>query len=147
MRDLFFQLIDEYKANVNTAVLKLNNKSKETPHFFDESIGYLDENHLVSYEFHGYGCSVIFENGLFVDFDFGENGRCDGYKFWNLDTFIRYNLEINSKFLGYNNYEKIKNTTNIFVEKGDIIKAEDKDIFYLSEDFNNQNPIYWTPLG
>lgn len=40
-------------------------------------------NEEITYELHGVGCAVHFP-GLTVDFDYGENGRIDGFDVWRL---------------------------------------------------------------
>ncbi len=48
--------------------------------------GFLDEQQVITYSFHGIGCCVEFGT-LVVDFDFGPNGRFDGFDAWRLHLF------------------------------------------------------------
>jgi hypothetical protein len=42
----------------------------------------------ITYELHGIGCCFVFED-FEVDFDFGPNGRSDGFDLWRLRHYIR----------------------------------------------------------
>ncbi|MDL2275966.1 hypothetical protein LJC22_07565 [Desulfosarcina sp. OttesenSCG-928-G10] len=42
----------------------------------------------IEYSFHGVGCIVFFDD-CFIDFDFGPNGRFDGFDAWRLFDFAK----------------------------------------------------------
>ena len=46
----------------------------------------------VEYEFHGIGCVLIYKNHE-IDFDFGPEGRYDGFDLWRLTQFIESRAE------------------------------------------------------
>ncbi len=52
-----------------------------------EQVGLLGGKH--NYFFHGIGCKVHISKKDIVDFDYGENGRIDGFDEWILCEFIR----------------------------------------------------------
>lgn len=53
-------------------------------------LGKLGATQTVRYEFHGVGCRVVFGE-VVVDFDFGPNGRTDGFDLWRLGLFLEDN--------------------------------------------------------
>ena len=42
------------------------------------------------YFFHGAGCAVHFSEKEMIDFDYGHNGRIDGFDEWRLNSFVRH---------------------------------------------------------
>ena len=62
----------------------------EEPHNLEppiEQVGILGGKH--KYFFHGVGCKVNISKKDIVDFDYGLNGRIDGFDEWRLCGFIR----------------------------------------------------------
>lgn len=49
--------------------------------------GFLDPEQRIEYYFHGIGCCVTFPNGS-VDWDFGYDGRLNGFDAWRLWVFV-----------------------------------------------------------
>ncbi len=86
--NLLIQVIDSYQATIENAVelmktmlghndllsawmsRKINKESQLTP--------------WLSYKFHGVGCFLIFDC-YDINFDFGPNGRCDGFDEWRIE--------------------------------------------------------------
>jgi len=150
MKELFFQLINDYKEDVKKAITLLNEKNIRSPYFFRESrIGYLDDKQTIKYEFHGFGCKVNFGNGEEVDFDFGVtfdgNARGDGFHIGALYYFILYNKKNSQKYQVFSSSSKIEKIIDEFVETGEIIKGPMQELYYLPEDLKNPNPIRWNP--
>jgi hypothetical protein len=50
--------------------------------------GWLDDAQTIAYRFHGIGCCVTFGK-VTVDFDFGPEGRFDGFDAWRLSLFAK----------------------------------------------------------
>src|SRR5260221_14498715 len=48
--------------------------------------GWLDDERSIRFRFHGIGCRVTFGH-VEVDFDFGPEGRHDGFDGWRLGSF------------------------------------------------------------
>jgi hypothetical protein len=48
--------------------------------------GFIDPEHSIEYSFHGIGCRVSLLSGE-VDWDFGHDGRLDGFDAWRLWRF------------------------------------------------------------
>lgn len=149
MKELFFQLIHDYKEDVKKAIILLNEKNVRSPYFFRESLrGYLDDEQTIKYEFHGIGCKVKFENGEEVDFDFGftfdGNARGDGFH-KGIINYISNNEKNREKYQVFNSYKEIDRIVDEFVETGEIIKSPMQELYYLPEDLKNPNPIRWNP--
>ena len=49
--------------------------------------GSVDEANLYRYYFHGIGCAFHFPDGDVIDWDWGLDGRIDGFDFWRLSRF------------------------------------------------------------
>jgi len=65
----------------------------ENPMFWRQAgiaqTGYCDSNKSIRYFYHGIGCRVEAQN-LSIDWDYGFDGRVDGFDFWRLRTFAEY---------------------------------------------------------
>ena len=48
--------------------------------------------HRAGYEFHGVGCRVLWD-GRRVDFDYGPEGRIDGFDLWRLQMYLQDNAD------------------------------------------------------
>lgn len=147
MKELFFLLIDEYKKDVKEAIMLLNEKNIQSPYFFKKSLkGFLDDEHKIKYEFHGFGCKVKYENGITIDFDYGVFdglGRGDGFHKGALYDYVAHNEKNKQKYLIFNSYIEIDKMVDTLVEKGKIVKDAKQELYYLPEDFINPNPIRW----
>jgi hypothetical protein len=87
------QLIEDYLWSVDTACDLLRqrlNIEGNILHAWQSSkvpqTGWLDEQHQISFYFHGIGCCVEHLSEC-VDFDFGPEGRQDGFDAWRLSRF------------------------------------------------------------
>jgi len=56
--------------------------------------GYLDSKHQHDYFFHGIGCRVGLGPELHIDWDFGHDGRMDGFDVWRLKLFLQERPEL-----------------------------------------------------
>lgn len=95
MRTELRYLILEYQSNVARACELLRSRlglpSLEWFSWKQYRIplsGWLDDAHTIKYRFHGIGCCVTF-GSVVVDFDFGPNGRFDGFDAWRLSLFAK----------------------------------------------------------
>lgn len=147
MKELFFQLLSEYKADVKEAIILLNEKNVRSPYFFREAgKGYLDDEHKIKYEFHGYGCRIEYADDTSVDFDFGflsGNARGDGFHKGAIYRYVYENKENEQKYTVFNSYKEVEKIVDGLVESGEIIKDSKQELYYLPEDFINPNPIRW----
>lgn len=149
MKELFFQLIHDYKEDVKKAIILLNEKNIRSPYFFRKSrVGYLDDKQTIKYSFHGFGCYVDFGNGEEVDFDYGVfdgSGRVDGFHKWTLENYISGNEKNKTKYQAFNSYKDLYKMFDTMIENGEIIKDPRQELYYLPEDLKNPNPIRWNP--
>ena len=147
MKELFFQLLNDYKVDVREAIILLNKKNVRSPYFFRESgKGYLDDEHKIKYEFHGFGCWIKYENGITVDFDFGVlsgNARGDGFHKGAIYQYVVDNEKNKQKYSVFNSYIVVDKIVDTLVESGEIIKDPKQTLYYRPEDFINPNPIRW----
>ena len=113
----------------------------------DKSIpksGKLSED--IDYDFHGVGCYVEFSNHS-VDFDFGKNGKYNGFDIWRIASYI------DDRILDYLYYEKqlykyiddisltykimdlIEDEFQGYINDGTFYKVD--NLFYLSENIKS----------
>ncbi len=93
MLERFVELIHEYQAAVLEAAslfekykgVSRNNLSRARFEGLPTD-GFLDPQQTIEYYFHGVGCCVTYPNKM-VDWDFGNNGRLDGFDAWRLWVF------------------------------------------------------------
>lgn len=95
MRPELRTLILDYQARVTVACRLIRERLGVTiDHQFSwrqpgiPMQGWLDDQKTIEYMFHGIGCAVYFGTTV-VDFDFGPNGRFDGFDAWRLSLFAR----------------------------------------------------------
>jgi|GEM_PF-1632996 len=91
-------------------------------------------NDEYSYAFHGIGCQFVFhKKQIAVDFDYGYQGRIDGFNLWNLWEYL-------GDAIGFKNFSEKKNLEFAFqnsVEQKIIVqkyKAQQDDLYYLYSD-------------
>ena len=82
--------------------------------------GILDEQQSISYSFHGIGCCVEFGT-VVVDFDFGPNGRSDGFDAWRLQLFA----ESMPQYRQFANLDYIQSHLTDLYDRGVIRKFDD----------------------
>lgn len=86
-------LIQRYQEAVDGIVSALRHAFKEWDLLGAQRRGEIPREGTLGeleYWFHGVGCRAI-ANGTEVDFDFGPDGRTDGFDAWRLWTFARQN--------------------------------------------------------
>lgn len=90
-------------------------------------VGVIDQ---YSYEFHGIGCCFDFGE-LAVDYDYGDQGRVDGFDLWRLTIFGE---QIND-FQNYIESGEITSDFNSCIKTGEIMQSGDEydNLFYLSK--------------
>lgn len=85
----------------------------------------------ITYELHGVGCAVYFPD-LCIDFDYGPDGRTDGFDVWRLYIFA---CELPLKYKKYTDKAVLENEFKEYVTLGKIEKMSNPTgEFYL---FNN----------
>ncbi|MBA6362404.1 hypothetical protein H4J56_18880 [Colwellia sp. BRX8-4] len=93
-----------------------------------EQVGMLGGKH--KYFFHGVGCKVEISKKNVVDFDYGSNGRIDGFDEWRLCGFV------NTRKKQYPNVQEshIKQWFQEAIEAKEIKKADSREygnLYYL----------------
>ncbi|MDH5354649.1 MAG: hypothetical protein OEY09_09430 [Gammaproteobacteria bacterium] len=107
------------KLNVDQPMCWRHNKTPRT--------GTIDK---YTYEFHGIGCCFDFGD-ISVDYDYGDQGRIDGFDLWRLTIFG----EQIKDFQSYVESGKIKIDFKECIEAGEIVQSSAKDdyLYYLSK--------------
>ncbi|MHA3913787.1 DUF6896 domain-containing protein [Halovulum sp. GXIMD14793] len=92
--------------------------------------GRLGEN--LGYEFHGVGCAFTFPDCR-VDFDFGPDGRTDGFDVWRLGLFVD---SCPQNFPYYASQSALENDFSSAVEARRIVKLEraNCNLYYLNSE-------------
>ena len=90
MNENLIKIISDFQSKVEIAneLLKTHLNTDE-PHNWGppiEQVGMLDGK--LKYFFHGIGCAVNITETEVVDFDYGSNGRIDGFDHWRLWSFV-----------------------------------------------------------
>lgn len=117
-------LISEYLAHVKEATDLLEEsfgtkniinlwRSKKIPQRGPVTAG-------VSYEIHGIGCRVYLSK-ICIDFDYGPDGRVDGFDPWRLYT---YACELPHKYKKYTNKEFLDCEFKKYLNKGTAKKID-----------------------
>lgn len=149
--DKIVNLIRDYKEIVKEGVLNLNRKQADHPSFYKEidengffkQSGYLDDEKKIQYKFHGpLGCLIKWADGKIVDFDLGEEGRCDGFDLGFVKSFYDDNEEIKRKYQAIT-FEDIEEVVNALVQEGIIVHNKLDRLFYFKKDYDNLTPFKW----
>ncbi|WP_416364935.1 DUF6896 domain-containing protein [Pseudomonas sp. NFX183] len=74
----------------------------------------------VTYELHGIGCCVYLSE-ICIDFDYGPDGRVDGFDAWRL---YMYACELPCKYKKYTDKESLEREFNEYLKKGKAKKIE-----------------------
>ena len=125
-------LIDQYQFAVATGINKLSSQLDLELPISNRDWAFLDipqkqDFGTWHYYKHGYGCAV-WMNGLYVDFDFGDDGQIDGFDLGRLMSFAKEN-----------NLEPFCSSQNdlesAFMEAKDLgdIVASDYILYYLAK--------------
>lgn len=75
----------------------------------------------ITYELHGIGCRVYLSE-ICIDFDYGPDGRVDGFDAWRL---YMYACEIPHKYEKYTDKEFLDREFNEFLKKGTAKKIKE----------------------
>jgi|GEM_PF-2907284 len=157
----FLALVSKYSAAVKEAVGLLNAKSENSKGFqaLDGEIsaraGYLDDARENRYGFHGIGC-LITTKQFVVDFDFGEDSRCDGIDPGFLFHFVRYNKSIKDEYAAFTNYEQLEGFLQDLEREGLFTRdlapflshspeLNNDRLFYLVATINDADKPVWKP--
>jgi hypothetical protein len=74
----------------------------------------------VTYELHGIGCSVYLSE-ICIDFDYGPDGRVDGFDAWRL---YMYACEMPRKYKKYTNKDSLEREFNAYLKEGKAKRIE-----------------------
>jgi hypothetical protein len=74
----------------------------------------------VSYQLHGNGCMIEYPEYC-VDFDFGPNGRTDGFDAWRL---YNYACEFPEKHAKYTNLTTVESELNQYIQENMVKKID-----------------------
>lgn len=122
------KLIKEFNATQEKAVNVLESelscpRPKSTNDYIDRCVEIILESESVSNKYriypHGYGMSIVI-NGVFIDFDFGEDGEIDGF-----DPYRLFSFALNNNFnTALDTIEKIQSAVDTAVSEGSILKSD-----------------------
>ena len=92
--------------------------------------GFVDDARTTPYHFHGVGCRVVTTWGA-IDWDFGYEGRIDGFDLWRLRQFAQHDT---TDFPEFADKKTLEATFTAAVQKG-IIHSPFRDhydyLYYL----------------
>ena len=74
----------------------------------------------VTYELHGIGCRVYLSE-ICIDFDYGPDGRVDGFDAWRL---YMYACEMPRKYQKYTNKDSLEREFNAYLKEGKAKRIE-----------------------
>jgi hypothetical protein len=152
-KNQLLELVFEYEFTVREAVKLLNNKSKYDKGFQVKRVGYLDALEEYRYVFHGFGCLVITKE-FEVNFEFGEDGRCDGIKPEFLWHFLLKNKSIKLNYPMFNSSDQLKDILEELENDGVFVKdlegltgkpmvLYNDTLFYLASSINSSTVPFW----
>jgi len=84
--------------------------------------------------FHGVGCRFELPSNLTVDFDYGPEGRYDGFDLWRIKNFVDERLSIYFHYEGENILEK---EFQEMIDAGIVKKIPNDNLYYLADSFDN----------
>jgi len=138
MLDQFIALIREYQSRVEEgATLLREYKGLANPMYWRQARipreGFLDCDRTIEYEFHGIGCWMKLPWGE-INWDFGLDGRLDGFREWFLWQFAERGTD---HFAEFKDKQMLERVFNEAVAKGMIqqtgLTLQD-DLYYLRSD-------------
>jgi hypothetical protein len=97
--------------------------------------GHLDPDRKHYYSFHGIGVRVQLESDLHIDWDFGHDGRMDGFDEWRLQRFLDERPEMQSVL-------PLENLSAVFegaVSDGSIVspwREQHDSLYYITDDLH-----------
>ena len=94
MHDELFVVIRAFQAEVAEGVALLARhlgtaSTSEQRDLVRKRAGFLDEARTRRCAFHGKGCRLQLGRRRFIDWDYGYEGRTDGFDLWRLEIFLR----------------------------------------------------------
>lgn len=142
-----YMFILYYRACLAKAVHFLNERSKKEKHFHVRlKSGFLDEEHKISFSFHGIGCTI--ETDEFrVSIDFDEFGRCDGFTAHIIHSFFYHN-RIQEQFQSLKSLgvKEIEQLLKGLTDQGLVLKRDFLllgSMYVLPEDYHSEEPLRW----
>jgi len=98
------RLINQYQKTVEIAVRKIKSETGVKDIFRSWQEGKIPQtkrfDEKLEYNFHGTGC-VVTAGNMEADFDFGPDGRYDGFDLWRLELFLEMNASLQESFNEY----------------------------------------------
>jgi hypothetical protein len=138
-------VIGQYQAAVAEAVGWLRQKDFSNIVLALDRSGYIDGQEEIRYTFHGCGCLVAL-NDVSVDFDFGFDGRIDGFNLWFVYDYYQQSSLAENRRVSFSEMEGVaeelideKSITQLAVELEDGTQYSD-GLYYLAKDCQNPNP-------
>lgn len=98
-----------------------------------EQTGHLDPDKRHAYFFHGIGCRVRLDRTTYIDWDFGHEGRVDGFDLWRLRQFLEDRPRLQAS-VPLNTLDALFDAA---VREGSIVspwRAEYDSLYYVTED-------------
>ncbi|HZF50866.1 MAG TPA: hypothetical protein VE093_19535 [Polyangiaceae bacterium] len=123
-------LIDEYQAAVRRVVSTLRAGFGRDDLLRARRTGVIPKDGVISgieFSFHGIGCRAIVDD-VEVDFDFGLDGRADGFDAWRLWLFARQKPK---KYPQFQRQEDIKAALERLARSGEIEIPQTESSGYL----------------
>jgi hypothetical protein len=117
-------LLDIYVNKINVVLqfffnlFNFKNPSKLWRRGLVNRIGYLDEKKQIEYSFHGAGCTVEFENGEIISFDFLEDDTFT-FDLFKFETFVLDKIENKESMISF--FQKIE-----LYKEGEIWKIRER---------------------
>jgi hypothetical protein len=113
MLERFVELVREYQMRLKEAVsLFQKHKDLEKPEYWRlvglPQSGFIDAEGKIKYFFHGKGCRVQLLSGE-IDWDFGHDGRIDGFGGWFLWKFAKDGINNFPEFKDKDFYDEVFN--------------------------------------
>ncbi|MBK5550774.1 hypothetical protein JFU49_10915 [Pseudomonas sp. TH03] len=90
-----------------------------------EQCGTISDN--ITYELHGVGCAVYLPEAC-IDFDYGPNGRTDGFDVWRLYLLA---CELPLQHEKYTDIQVLKSDIEEYIEMGKLEKISPSDGLYV----------------
>jgi len=134
-----FQLITEFQARAAEACRLLREHLQlENPMMWRPSTPQIGSRGTTArYAYHGSGVAVTFADGRKIDFDFGFDGRCNGFSPWKLASLAG---ELGGAFQRFEGWLSLKALMDAEVKDGGISRpfhAQQDDLYYLGPSSNS----------
>jgi len=130
MNHTLLSLIESFQNKVSLAesLLKEEFKIEQPMQFRTYNISRTGSFDTYHYSFHGIGCRFQFKKTV-VDYDYGHEGRIDGFDLWRLTN---YGVQFN-EFKEFILSEELKNSFNSSLTSGELVKSKSlhDNLYYL----------------